>query len=222
MNTKFILGICIPLIVIIVLVTLSTVQTGFVVEEKLADGISMKAISENSQGKTLLTVTVTNDYFLPRSYALPQLVACLYDSSGKNQGQNVYARWATINNILYPGADILLYPEQDRADVSGLDLAPNDKKSVYFYTTSFYSSYIWRYDKLLLIENKDMTNYNLCYTITPAEVAGARQIPLTDDFGYSCPTVTSLNCRNQNSGYCDYKYQDWIKNKCPGVSILTY
>ena len=222
MNTKLILGIGIPSLIILILITLSTVQTGFVVEEKLANSISMKDISGNSQGKTLLTVTVTNNYFLPRSYALPQLVACLYDSSGKNQGQNVYARWATINNILYPGADILLYPSQDRTDVSGLDLAPNDKKSVYFYTTSFYSSNIWRYDKLILVENNAMTNYDSCYTLTPAQVVGAREIPLTDDLGYTCPTVTSLNCRSQSSGYCDYKYQDWIKNKCSAIVILTY
>jgi hypothetical protein len=198
------------------------VQTGFIVEEKLAEGISMKAISENSQGKTLLTVTVTNDYFLPRSYALPQLTSCLYDSSGKNQGQNVYARWGTISNVLYPGADILLIPSQDRMDVSGLDLNTNDKKSAYFYTTSFYSSSIWRYDKLLLLENKDVTDYNLCYTISPAQVAIARSIPLIDDLGYTCPTVTSLNCRSQSTGYCDYRYQDWIRSRCPGVTIVTY
>lgn len=222
MNTKLFLGIGIPLIIIVVLVTLSTVETGFVVEEKLTDGISMRAISENSQGKTLLTVTVTNNYFLPRSYALPQLTACLYDSTGKNQGQNVYARWGTIRNVLYPGADILLIPSQDRTDVSGLDLAPNDKKSAYFYTTSFYSSYVWRYDKLLLLENNNMNNYNYCYTLTPPQVIGARTIPLIDDFGYSCPSVTSLNCRSQSTGFCDYQYREWIKSKCPGITIVTY
>lgn len=226
MNTKLLLGIGVPLIVIVVLVALSTVKTGLTAEEKLADSLSMKSFTENQQGKTLLTVTVTNDYFLPRSYALPKLTACLYDSSGKQQGQSVYAQWTTIEKVLSPGVDIILYPETEGIEAGALNLAPNTKKSAYYYTTSSYIYSIWKFDKLLLIENADNTNYNFCYKLTPEDVQKAREIPLKDDLGYNCPASSSLDCsyngKDRNLAYCQSNYLDWIRTKCPGITIGNY
>ncbi len=93
MNNKVLLGIVLPSVLIITLILLSASNIGLSVVREPVNSLRFYSLFVYSRGEQekntipLETLTVTNNFFLARTYTLPDIVVCL---SGEKGTKRIY------------------------------------------------------------------------------------------------------------------------------------
>lgn len=171
MNLKLYLGVFLPLIVIIILTSLSISNIGFTVEETTVETVEFNSLfAELRAGPTttVRTITLTNNFFLPRKYEIPSLLACLHDKDGVASTFDLsvgYSESSTNPTIPDP-AGLSHYSVRSREYI---DVPANSEKQVILFIEPKYlnnydisiTSYN-EHDEVLLVELSDTDDYRYC------------------------------------------------------------
>lgn len=196
MKFKIILGIIIPLLIIITLTLLGSLDIGFSVKEDYITRISLQDISSNNQLRRSIKIAdiyLENDYFLGKRYDLPRLGICLDDKEGKlqkiNAGQLQYSEGeysATRDPIFgevqyyYRGSERSIQIDANGKKIVRIFLEPSYEFQYKNYTELL--AQYKDYDSLVVYELKNdgpYYNYNECYNLDQEAVEKAIRIPLT-------------------------------------------
>jgi len=225
MNLKILLGVIVPLIAITILVVLSNINTGFSIQKENEKEIDYSKLftSQNQAGEIKLqTISIKNDYFLPKKIELPTIAACLYDKENKTRGQNLYVRYNEGKSSDIPETPIAGGLLQTRNSYYGygyytatrtVDVPANSQKEVKLMVQPkyVYNNYDaannnadYEYDEILIIEPKeDKNNYNYysydsCANLQEKDVDDAVKIPISNR-----PTanqIKSVECADSDGG----------------------
>ena len=213
MSIKLILGIFVPLVVVISLIVVSSLNIGFSMEIKTAESISYNTLflqqNHVKDSVALRDITITNDYFLAKRIKLPSLVVCLNDKEGIKPKENLQARYN--EGISYPSSENRIFEASMMNSISSdyygyygmsvktIEIPAHNKKQVkalvepkilYDYNYNYQDLNSYReYDELLLIETKD-SDYIYCENLESKELDSAVHIPITgappDSVRYTC------------------------------------
>lgn len=177
MNLKLLLGIFVPLIVAVALVILSSANIGFSIEKETEKSLEYNKLftSQSQAGEVKIqTITIKNDYFLPKKNELPKIMVCLYDKEGKVKSQNLYVRYNEGKASEIPEAPIIQelglakssYGYGSYTVSRAVEVPANSQKQVNLmvqpkysynrYPNQNYGDY--EYDELLILEPND--NYD--------------------------------------------------------------
>lgn len=194
MRPKIIIGIFLPLAIIIALVALSSSDIGFSVESKSVDSVRSGSLfvsqSDPKENIEIQTINIVNDYFLPKKFELPGLVACLNDKESKKEPQGLQLRFTQGQSSGSPGVPIYdgvmnYYPSSSRQTI---DLPQYSTRTVKVLVQPVYVyNYIQEiesyrgYDEILLIESKDnnFDYYNTCSSLDSEELGSAVHIVIS-------------------------------------------
>jgi hypothetical protein len=166
MKARTIFGIGLPILISLVLIVLSLSGSGFAVDVQPVESVKFDSLftEEKKVGNSVLieTITVTNDYFMPRRYEIPNLVACLHDNEDEMELITLgvdFSGVSTRSGSLASGvADIFVESSYEKSveleahSVKTMDAHLN-WKSYYNYNKELddYRSY----DELVVIESKE-------------------------------------------------------------------
>lgn len=199
MKLKIVLGIIIPVIVILVLAILGSLNIGFKAEYDYEKQLTLNDMfSEGNlrQHVKVGEIRITNDYFMSKRYNLPRLKACLVD---KEAGKQI----VDAANVFYSEGDYtynkdIIYPDYyERSGVpQSVQVSSNGNKTVYIYLQpTLYTNYYdpdspgltpqqrliqeyGEYDEIVLIEQeKNYQHYN-CYNFDQSQIAKGAHISL--------------------------------------------
>lgn len=193
MNIKLALGIFLPLALILFLVILSTANIGFSIEKQDVDFIQFNSLFVNNNAPRnnipLQTITITNDFFLPKRYELPRLIVCLNDKEGIKEIQNMQVKYNEGSYTI--GSDVPIFDEiffdYNSYSKQSIELPAESKKQVkilvepkYLYNYEQEIGLYNEYDELLLIESKDTNrySYNSCRNLESKEIDLATHISI--------------------------------------------
>ncbi len=202
MNLKFVLGILVPLIVIISLVVLSTVNVGFSIQKQSEKSIDFNVLftNENRAGEIKIqTITVKNDYFLSKKIELPRVMACLYDKEGKVKSQNLYVRYNEGISSEIPETQVageLFALSSSRYGYSYyttskvIDVPADSQKDVKVMVQPHYTYNYnnkkdesnYEYDEILIIEpekKQDYYSYDSCSNLDDKDLEHADRISIS-------------------------------------------
>lgn len=160
MKLKIILGIIIPLIIVITLTILGSLNIGFSVKKEFIDKLTFKDIfTENYQLREsikIADITLENDYFLGRRYELPRLGICLDDKEGALQRINAGVLQYGEGDYDYEREDFLYetayrtYPYYyGYNEARNIQIKANGKKSVRVFLQPSYEFNYENYTQLL-------------------------------------------------------------------------
>lgn len=211
MNLKLVFGIVIPLIIIILLAGLSNLNIGFSVQKDTSTSLNLADLFTNTSqvlpNIPVQTITLNNDFFLPRQYELPRYIACLNDQQAKVQRYDMQIIYS--EGKLIPGNNIpifydLVYDYYSSSRKS-VELSSNSMKQVKVSAQpiNIYYSYYYpykdprikvvppiteyenkvlqyeSYDELLLLEiSSTQYYYNRCQELSSEELDKAIHIPI--------------------------------------------
>lgn len=199
MKLKIILGIIIPVIIIIVLAILGSLDIGFKAEYDYEKQLTLNDLFSDGSLRQHIKVgeiKITNDYFMSKRYNLPRLHACLVD---KEAGKQI----ADAANVFYSEGDYtynndIIYPDYyGRSGVpQSVEISSNGNKTVYVYlqptiNVNYYENeedkltpmqrltqQYGDYDEIVLIEQeKNYQNYN-CYNFDQSQIEKGIHISL--------------------------------------------
>ncbi len=204
MKLKIILGIIIPVIIILVLAILGSLDIGFKAEHVYDKQLTLSDMfSEGNlrQHIKIGEIRITNDYFMSKRYNLPRLKACLVDKEAGKQiidAANVFyseGDYTYNNDIIYPdyygrsgvpqsvqiesnGNKTVYVYLQPTINVNYYDYNnPNDPKSTSTVQQRLLQQY-GEYDEIVLIEQeKNYQNYN-CYNFDQSQIQKSVHISL--------------------------------------------
>lgn len=174
MNIKLYLGILLPLVVIVILVVLSNSNIGFSVERENAETISFSSLfsgqSAPRDNVLVQTITMNNNFFMPRRFALPKLIACLNDKEGVKKSEMLQARYSDADSQTQVYGGISGYYSAGQS----IELPANSKKQVKVLIDSKYVTdtailLYAAYDEVLLIEAKENRQSRISCTNLEAE-----------------------------------------------------
>jgi len=182
----------------------SSFGPAFVVQKKAVEGLQRQDIfygdySTSANRRVVIQeITVTNGYFLPRSFELPRVSACLYDSTGKMKGQSIGISYGSFVKTASPFSEPALgavlsdsvsmrrigYGYSSGPTYGAVELSANEKKTVQLLLDSRYyygpKNDANAYNEILLIETeKGADNYDLCSRVGDEERANSIVIPLS-------------------------------------------
>ena len=137
LDSKMLLGILIPLLVIVVLVVLSSLSVGFSVSKDTVNGVRLNQLLYDTYDYNaprppyvhVQTITIANDYILPKKYELPRIAACL-------NGTSTSFRVIYVSSDFKPGATTSVPILSDLADVAKMG------QSYYYYDSYGYDTRI--------------------------------------------------------------------------------
>ena len=203
MNLKLILGIFIPLIFIIALIILSSINVGYSIEKENEKNLEYNKLftSQSQAGEVKIqTITIKNDYFLPKKIELPKIMVCLSDKEGKTRNQNLYVRYNEGKSSEIPKTPIVedlglarsSYGYNYYTTTKAVEVPAHSTKEVkvmvqpkysynYNYPTQNYADY--EYDELLIIEPDDDNNYayyDSCTKLDDKDIDAATHIEIVE------------------------------------------
>ncbi len=230
MSLKLLLGVGIPIALIIALISLTSLGPGLnttIVDVKQVDFSKL-----TSQNNVVLvrTVTISNNFFMPRRYELPPLIACLNDKQGQKQLQNVQI---TFDHVLYvEKGSIPIYGQiaestygdyyyGTSASSKSVEIPANGEKEIKVQVKPgySYSSYAG-YDEILVVEPKQTekqdetgkyysSRYFYCNQLAKEDLERASHIELlnapvytttTTVYPYYYTTTTINSCYDTDGG----------------------
>ena len=194
MSIKLALGIILPVAVILVLVIVSTAAPELSVYTETVSSVPFDALfvasgsPETPLGLQTITITITNDFFLPKSYELPTLLACLYDI--ERAGESI-----SLNVVLSEGSkreenDVLMmdafFPEDFPAEHMVQGEAHSSKQVRVLvspnrvYVAQRPMAYYEQYDEVLLIPRTELNKdyYLSCNTWRTEDLSAGYRIPI--------------------------------------------
>ncbi|MBI2652794.1 hypothetical protein HYX00_04985 [Candidatus Woesearchaeota archaeon] len=233
MNLKLILGIVMPLVVIISLIVLSSSNAGFYIEKETEKSLSYNSVftSQNQAGEVKIqTITLKNDYFLPKKIEMPKIIVCLYDAQGKIKSQNLYVRYNEGKTSEIPKSSVFGELQSiSRAYDYGyytatriVDIPAHSKKELKLMVQpkNIYNNYDYNnknseaeFDEVLIIEPKEdkdnyysyYNSYDSCANLHDKDIDSAIHIKIEIPFGNLQSEVDISKC---------YLLQDQAKDSC--------
>ena len=142
MNYKIVLGVIIPLLIIVGLTVISSLDIGFTVQETYIEEISLSEIYQSGQLLSTIKIadiSITNDYFLGKRYSLPDLRACVDDIEGSksrlNAGSLKYSEGEYDPNLgKYAYGDLINYPSTNTyGSRRSVEIGSNSEKKIRIY-----------------------------------------------------------------------------------------
>ena len=187
MKVKIYLGIIIPLFVVAVLVLLSNSKIGFSVGIVTEKSIEFKDLfaSFNKENRALVqSINITNNFFLPRKFEIPEFIICIHDKEGIKEMQDFEIKYSenVYSSSNSPFVEEL-FLDYSSYGSNVVDLKSNSKKQVKIFIIPNDKKVRLRsfegYDELLLIEKENEDNgyssysYNPCTNVQSDEIAEA-------------------------------------------------
>ncbi len=207
MNFKLIVGIFVPLLIIITLIILGSSKIGFSISEENAESVAFSSVFPQLGGSqeevVIQTITITNDFFLPRRYELSRVAVCFRDKENPHQGRRDYLEVQYSEGTYLPQSDVpvfnkLLVKSWRSASSGNIDIATSielprmSKKKIKiilipkeFYVSKNSTSVIQQilpyknYEELLLIKPQNNARHSyLCENLGNDELNSAIHIPI--------------------------------------------
>ena len=202
MKFKIIFGIALPLLVVVLLVVLTSMNIGFSVKKDFINSVNFKEVfvSDYSSGTTfkIAEIIVENDYFLGKRYDLPNFGICFDDKEGKRERLNAGNLQYNEGDYNYEkggfvyGKEMMAYPYYGRGyrESRNIEIGANGKKSIRLFLQPSYNyryggnyseilEQYGDYDSLLIFELKDEQGYYYCSQIDQGTLEGAVAISIT-------------------------------------------
>lgn len=192
MKIKIILGIILPLILILGLAILGSVDVGFSVEKQFVHQITIKDVFSEKQLKNTIKlgdINIENQYFLGKRYDLKPLTACLIDKENVKQRMN--AGSVSYSEGDYNPTEVVVYNYYNTKQERSVEIPANGKKTISIYLNPSYAYYqnysqlleqYKDYDEIVLVEQKPQkfgSYYNQdCYSFQQADIDSGINIPL--------------------------------------------
>lgn len=206
---KNILGIIIPLILTIVIISLSVSNIGYNYQTQTVSSIKLSDLFPGQKAIQLQEITVTNDFIMPKGIELPALTACLYNQQ-YNQVEQLTLEYREVDfrEEAKPTLDYAVLPyemkNQQSFDIEIFETKklqlvlypsgdyrykPIPNGDVYYSTKPsfpqqdyYYNETVQRYKQYFA--NTDLllvenTEYNGCYSLTAEQKNTAIKIKLT-------------------------------------------
>ncbi len=205
---KNLLGIIIPLVLIVVITSLSVSNIGYKYEVQTIKSVKLADLFPGEKVIAVQEINVENDFVLPRGIALPRVSACLYNEQYNQVEQlNLEYKEVSFREEAKPTLDYAVLPydmnQQESFDIGVFEIKklqlilypsgdyryksiPMD--DVYYPTKSsippqdyYYNETIQRYKQYFA--NTDLllvedTEYHGCYSLTAEEKNNAVRIKL--------------------------------------------
>ena len=190
MNLKLVIGIFLPLVLIIALVVMSSVNTGLSIEKDTPKEIAFEDIFSKTSSldeATIQTLTIQNDYFLSKRVDLPQVMVCLYDKENKIKSPNLYATYNEGNPSNIPDNPITGIMADSYGDGSNgyttkrnLDISAHSSQQVKLIILQvYYISPSKEFDDILIVEtDEDSYAYDACTRLSEDELQKADRITI--------------------------------------------
>lgn len=199
MKYKIILGIIIPLLVIIILITLTTLNTGFSVKKNFVGKLSFEDVFQTDYQKSpikIADITLENNYFLGMRYELPRLGICLDDKEGNKPRMSIGSLQYSEGDYNYEKSDFIYgtavmrgypYYYDTRTESRNIQIKANSKKNVRIFLRSNYYNYgnytellekYDDYDALLIFETENENQYYPCEQLDQETLDKATAIPI--------------------------------------------
>ena len=188
MNIKLLLGVIIPVLLIITLAVLGSIGGDFYVETEVVEEITLENLFGQGDGVLAKTITVYNDFFMPRKYEFPNYIACLHDSSNGLRNIDftvIYEETIRSREVVTPIYEELITRSIPRTR-SSVDVNPYSEKEINIFLNSLRTVDIENrrnqyedYDQILLIEEeRSSLVFSRCFQITDEQKAAAIRIPV--------------------------------------------
>jgi len=176
------------LILIIIITLVAANDYNLNAESKLFD-VEGKSLFTDNYGKIhVKTLTINNDYFLPRSYIVDRHTACLYNSESKKteyvnlvlDGKEFYEPEA-VELGAYKTKDVKFYVTNILPRKAPVPYQPEPSKTVVDINMPVQEVNV-DFDKILLIfKNKDRTDYSYndyvdCYSLSEEQINNAEKV----------------------------------------------
>lgn len=193
MNIKIALGIFLPLVLIILLVVLSSVNVGFSIDKETVQSIQFDSLFTVQIGAKsnipIQTITLNNNFFMPKRYELTKIIVCLNDKEGLKNRENLNVKYS--EGTYSRSSDVPIFDEvffdYSYYGRQSIELPGSSKKQVkilvepkqlyrYEETINSYRDF----DEILLIESKDnkLYRYNSCSNLETKELDSAIHIQI--------------------------------------------
>jgi len=190
MKAKLILGILIPLIIVLVLSILSTTNKGFSISSETKPEVMFNSLFLNQtytysekDNIQIQTLTLNNNFFMPRRFELPRMLACLNDNENVKEKKSLQLRNSEGSYPKDPITDEILFSYSDSRE--SVEVAANSQKRVKVLVEPLYIENFDKniasykdYDELLLVESKEKRRdyYTPCLSLTDEELINAIHI----------------------------------------------
>ncbi|TAL51519.1 MAG: hypothetical protein EPN86_06495 [Nanoarchaeota archaeon] len=207
MNAKIIAGIFLPVAIIIILVALSASDVGKSVEKKTADSVKFSNIftaytdySDRFQYVPIRTVTIVNNFFMPRVQELNDVVVCAVNDNNNIARLTFQVRYSETKyqDNIYTMQPMMLESSRMMGGYYGgssgrasVNMPVHSAKTVTLFIEPqrvyqnaqglINLNQYKGYTKLLVVDNPKSTGYYAsCDNIPADELAKAAVIPITD------------------------------------------
>ena len=206
MNIKLVLGIISPLLLIISLIVLSSLNVGFSIEKENVKSISYNSVftNQNQAGEVKIqTITLKNDFFISKKTELTKIIACLYDIESKVKSQNLYVRYNEGKTSEIPTTPVaselgltksISYYYDYYTATRIVEVPAHSKKEVklmvqpkYIYDYNYNNkNYVEpEFDEILVIEPKEdkdnyYSYYDSCANLNDKDIDNVIHIKITD------------------------------------------
>ena len=185
MNLKITLGIILPIVIILFLAFLSNLTIGFNVNKEITQTIPFNSLFTNSYAydgnRNLIsveTITVTNNFFLPRRYDTKQVIACLNSKSGTKTKMSLQVSYSDGSSSSQYSNSLNSYYGNS---ANNIEIGSNQNKQIKVFVEPYYYygnlSQYNVYDELLLVEkNTDYYSYDSCINLNSKDLDNAVHI----------------------------------------------
>lgn len=143
MKVKLLIGIVIPLILIIGLVIVNTAGIGFSIQQEAVKEIAWNVLIQNQSPQNPLpiqTITLQNDFFIPKRYTLPFVIACLKDIHGEKAPIDIEVKYSQMPYASDGSTPLLdeIFFDMSFISKQSIEVPAYGKKQVKLYLTPKY------------------------------------------------------------------------------------
>lgn len=193
MKKKFLFGIVIPLIIVVLLVAVGSTGIGFSVRKQAEQSVDYHTLVAAQESVLVQTITLTNTFFIPKRYELPGIILCLNDKDGAKPRKELGVSYSEVSRRLDSPTPILdgLFFDYEYSVKQGIDIPSKNVKEVKVFAHLNAFSYddaesYSGYDEVLLVvmEGNRKQSYGFygdaCERLESSDLEKAEHIPIID------------------------------------------
>jgi len=237
MKLKIFLGIIIPLVIVIILVTLGSIDVGFSLKKNFEKNISSSEIFKTGYSNNAIRIgeiEIKNDYFLAKRIDAPAYLACLYDKEKVRPLQSTGAifynegdysedtRMLDLAKVQYSSR---YYPGYNYGNYkTNIEIGAHKvKKLQVYYSSNGYYGYgpidtsKQDYDYLILVE-QDMKSQLVCESLSSEELQDSIKLDIIQPLEYCYDNDETYN---QNTDYYSARNRLSQSGSCTDASNST-
>lgn len=234
MKYKLILGVVLPLVLIVILAIMGSVDIGFTVKEDYKLSLTAEEFSTDSGIRRNImvgTIKLNNDYFLPKRYDLEPLRACLIDDEENLAPVNAGTIQYSQGEIAPAEGSPLIQKPYYEGTTRSVEVPSYSQETVFIYinpdwtftrknTTELMAQY-GDYDTIVILEQEEGNRYyyNNCGSISSSEIQDAVRIPLLfqkeESQELNLKTVDLSNINLALNEYCQTLQENVEHSACP-------